>query len=98
MSPRKKATPKPSEFAMPTVSLNGTSAKALYDQYMDVWQGIANVKKALRDAMPHGRDYEQHDTAAHLRLAQQQFLGDLASLDAVEEHMTALLMHVGIHT
>lgn len=98
MSPRKKATPKPRELAMPTVSLNGTSAKALYDQYMDVWQGIANVKKALRDAMPHGRDYEQHDTPAHLALAREQFDADFAHLAAVEEHMTALLLHVGVHT
>jgi hypothetical protein len=42
---------------IPTIHLNGTSAKELIKQLEDAFHTLNVAKKALASASPHGRDY-----------------------------------------
>lgn len=41
----------------PTVHINGTSKQELIRQWEDVLSNLQQSLKALKDAVPHGRDY-----------------------------------------
>jgi len=41
----------------PSVNINGTSREALVDARRDAFEAIHAAMNALRETMPHGRDY-----------------------------------------
>lgn len=45
-------------FTLPTVSLNGSTAQELLQQQLDVLKAVDALRDAMRQAAPHGRDYQ----------------------------------------
>jgi hypothetical protein len=48
----------------PTIHLNGTGARDLRAQAKEVYRGLNDALQAMRQAMPHGRDYYPQGDAA----------------------------------
>jgi len=61
----------------PTIHLNGTSAKDLYEQYSSAIDAIRNAESKLAEAYPNGRDYYVQ--------------GPGAIIEATDEHRSRLL-------
>jgi hypothetical protein len=58
----------------PQINLNGTSAEELIEQQLAVHKAAGDLLSALRQALPHGRDYQTlpHGGAlVHLEARQQ---------------------------
>jgi hypothetical protein len=47
-----------SKFAMPQVNMNGTSVKELQEQQHAIFCAAYDLRVALRENGPHGRDYQ----------------------------------------
>lgn len=77
-----------SEPIYPTVTLGGTSAQALLDQYQAVVDQARVLLETMQDASPQGRDYLA-PINAHT-LAQEQFRGWFIQVMGVYEHFGAL--------
>lgn len=76
----------------PTINLNGTDAKQLLDQQVEVWRAIDTLQKAMADAAPHGRDYQtrpgEYPSARDAWLQRMQIVAMLKL--EIEQHALAI--------
>lgn len=75
----------------PTVHVNGTSAKELCAQGMEVIRAADKLTEALRKMTPNGRDYYVRD---NLTQALSEHQGRLLLVKAVRDEVEAIVMHV----
>ncbi|HEX4173965.1 MAG TPA: hypothetical protein VHY82_15965 [Acetobacteraceae bacterium] len=78
------------DLVMPTVNLNGTSAKALLRLNMTALEAVQLAIEELNQAAPHGRDYDRPTYSE----ARRQHDERLAKLDAVRIELEAICLHV----
>lgn len=69
-------------IAVPTVHLNGTSAKELLNQLKDAFTAVRQANEKLAQAAPHARDYYVQNDRAYA-LAREQHVQRVKSLEAV---------------
>jgi hypothetical protein len=43
---------------VPTVNINGTDGKVLFDRYLDIMNKANELLDMMAEATPHGRDYQ----------------------------------------
>jgi hypothetical protein len=68
---------------IPTVHGNGTGAKGLRDQIMEVSRALRAAMEAMGQAMPHGRDYypQGNDAYAPARKAHQALIKQVSDIE-----------------
>lgn len=64
----------------PEVTLSGTSAEALLDQYNAVVQHLQTAEKAIREAYPHGRDHQTEGSLDAATAAHREVLATVVGL------------------
>jgi hypothetical protein len=67
----------------PIINMNGTSAQDLMDQNTDVVASLREARQKMREATPHGRDF-QTDPDKY-KVARLQYEGRMAQLDGLIE-------------
>jgi len=72
---------------VPTVHLNGTSAKELREQLAQAVYAITRAQEKLMLAMPHGRDYYVQDGNA-INEAQAEMRARDAKLEEVKKELS----------
>lgn len=70
----------------PCVHLNGTSKDALKNALDVVYHKLEEVRAALKEAMPHGRDYYIGDVL--LATARQQCIDRMLLIDNIQDSVT----------
>lgn len=79
--------------AVPTVHLNGTPAKYLYDNLEVALDAVRNAAEKLAAAAPNGRDYYVQDAGAIGR-ARHQYEARQRALETVQRELEEMLEHV----
>ena len=78
---------------LPTVNLNGTSGKELFETNLNVVDTLRNAINALARACPNGRDYQTMGPDAHRKAVaeheqrQERLLYVLAEMETITEHL-----------
>jgi hypothetical protein len=68
------------------INMNGDSAEELSNQAIGLHESLQGVRKALRSAWPHGRNYQTcEDPRAALRSDHIRFVVAVKHLEALEE-------------
>jgi hypothetical protein len=80
------------DLALPTIHLNGTSARSLTEQYSDARIACEAALTAVIENGPHGRDYYVQ-TPDGYPLARTDHLMRCAALRKVVEELTAIETH-----
>lgn len=80
-------------LSLPTVHLNGTSKKELFETYFEALDAIATARVALQAAGPNGRDYYIQGPLALLQ-AQSQHADRLQRLETIYDELHAIAEHV----
>jgi hypothetical protein len=78
---------------LPTVHLNGTSKKELFDTYFEALDAIAVARVALTKAYPNGRDYYIQGPLA-INQAMSQHADRLQRLETIYDELHAIAEHV----
>lgn len=65
------------KVAVPTIHMNGTSAKSLLDDLMRAYNAVGEAQEAMRAVTPNNRDY--------------YILGDEACREAREQHQVRVM-------
>jgi hypothetical protein len=78
---------------IPTVHLNGTSKKELLTQQRRIYDACEVLMVALREAMPHDRDYYVQDSSAG-SIAREAHRVRLALVDKIKAD--AVMIYQGI--
>jgi hypothetical protein len=77
----------------PTVHLNGTSKAQLLEQNLNVLKALRDVRKAMAEASPHGRDYyPQGPNATNIAISQHS--DRLAKLEAIRLEIEEITMTI----
>jgi ABC-type transporter lipoprotein component MlaA len=80
----------------PQVSINGTSRHELVAQRSDARAKILVAVRAMRDAMPHARDYQnQPDQYVFARAA---WIERLKVMEAIADELEAQAIDIHIHS
>jgi len=74
---------------VPTVHLNGTSAKALREQLIEAITALRRAQDKLLQAMPHGRDYYVQDGDATTE-AQTEMRARVTKVGEVEAELVTI--------
>lgn len=77
---------------LPTIHLGGTSARALFDQYLTAAEAVRAALEALPQAAPHMRDYIGRDD--DFRAAEAAHAVRRVLLKQVKSELFALASHV----
>ena len=80
----------------PTIHLNGTSAKDLYEMNVAAVDALREAEKKLQEASPNGRDFYPQLSGAFLR-AQDQHVARLWKLAEVRRELETILESVADH-
>lgn len=51
-------TPTKTNYTLPKINLNGTSAESLFDEYIDAQRAIRKALQMLQECTCHGRDFQ----------------------------------------
>lgn len=78
----------------PTVHLNGTSRKALFEQHVAAAQAVRVAREVHAESAPHGRDYYLQGPTAY-REAQLEYLARDRKLAEVCEELMKLAEAIG---
>lgn len=82
-----------SAITLPTVHLNGSSARDLAGQQRAVMRAAAALREALAQASPNARDFYVQSPDAYPRAAEEH-RAVLAQVAAIEARAEAIAMHV----
>ena len=74
----------------PTIHSNGTSAKDLTSNFCNIYEQVDELMKALREGMPHGRDYYPQGPQV-INEAQQEFRDKLKFLEKMKEEIQTVV-------
>jgi len=80
-------------MTLPTVHLNGTSARELFAQAEAAVNALRDAMRLMQESAPNGRDYYPQAAGAHHR-AQDEHFARLARVRAVVEDYEMLLEHL----
>ncbi len=80
-------TPDPA-YTLPTIHMNGTGARALFNEYREAWQSINYAIGVLQGATCNGRDFYPQGPGAFQR-AQQEREEALRKLSEVRAYARA---------
>ena len=78
----------------PHINLNGTSAEALKDQYLEAYHKLDHAVDALRMAVPHGRDYKSLE---EYTVARNEHSERIKQVQAIRDQMYELAIHADEH-
>ena len=81
-------------MTLPTVHLNGTSAKDLYADLERAYDAIQVAWEVLRRAAPNGRDYYPQGPRVVYQ-AEDEHVSRLQRLQSVQQELELLMEHVG---
>lgn len=88
----------------PTPCINGSSARVLVDQYMEVHRALEDAAAVMRKWQPHGRDYQigpgvymddRREFERRLRLVEElarQYESEAYSISNGREHVPPVCM------
>jgi len=77
---------------LPTIHLNGTSAKELCEQYSTAAFAVRDAINAVQNSSPHGRDYYPQGNCNCAR-AQHEHSQRLDALESIYRELEALWTH-----
>lgn len=83
-----------STLVFPTIHMNGTSKKDLYDGYLSAYTALSAAKNALRATAPHQRDYYVSPDPEAGRQADLQFVSRMRRLNDVFEEIETILVYL----
>jgi hypothetical protein len=81
---------------VPFIHLNGTSRKSLLEGYEEASQSLELAYSALKQTVPHGRDYYPKGDGA-LKIAIEEHSSRLKRLDAIKGEIDALIGAICYH-
>ena len=81
------------EPSAPTVHMNGTSWKELYEQYEKASSAIRDAMAAMQSAAPNGRDYYVHGQKA-INTAQDEHWDRLKRMREIRAEIEYILMKI----
>jgi hypothetical protein len=79
---------------LPTIHMNGTSAKELYEQLEKAFEAIQEAWAALKRASPNGRDYYPQGPQV-VYAAEEEHFDRLNRLKSVQDELEEIMGHVG---
>jgi len=77
----------------PTVHLNGTDYKTLYNEYMNAYDRVDDALQALREVTVHGRDYYVQDGNA-FEQARREHIERLEKLESVKRDLEKIIINL----
>lgn len=77
------------QFPLPMIHRNGTSAGELFDQAMSALDALRVAAKALEDMAPNARDYYPRGAGA-FPMAQECHASRLARIDEIRAEVNAI--------
>jgi hypothetical protein len=86
----------PHYIMRPTIHLNGTHPKDLYEGYAEAVDALRVAEKKVQEAAPNGRDYYPQLSGAFLR-TQDQHVARLRKLAEVRKELEVILESVADH-
>ena len=81
---------------LPTIHLNGTSAKTLLEQQLDAGNAIVEAIAKLGEACPNGRDFYPQGTGA-ISTAMREHEDRIARLRSVQTELPAIAEYISNH-
>jgi len=80
------------ELSVPSLHINGTGFEMLKNQYKNAYTAVSAASLALRETMPHRRDFYVQENAEHAYvMARQQHVQRLAKLESIMEELEELV-------
>lgn len=79
---------------LPTINLNGTSARELLQLQINACNAISQAIEALQAAAPHGRDYQSSPNPYAFSRAQEEHRNRLTKLEQVQRELQAIGEHI----
>jgi hypothetical protein len=77
---------------MPTININGTSARELVYQNVVAAKAVAAAITMVQNAAPNGRDYQLKPLT--FRFAQEEHLARLDKLEAVQRELESIALFI----
>lgn len=77
----------------PQLNINGTSQTALIEQYESTAAAMVKAIDALRNAAPHGRDYQTLPAGAYMQ-AKKEHDARIAALQSVYDDLMDIVINV----
>jgi hypothetical protein len=78
---------------IPTIHLNGTSAKSLISMYTDAHRAILDAIEKLEQSAPHGRDYYPQGDSA-FEGARSEHIARLTKLTEIQQELETIVIHI----
>jgi hypothetical protein len=81
------------KLVYPTVNMNGTDGKELFNQYRAVYEAFEPLMDALAGARPHGRDYQTMPVGSYETAREQYHAAEAKVLEA-KQFIEALALNI----
>ena len=81
----------PSTIIYPVINLNGTSSNELIEQNKAVWSALETALQRMREAMPHGRDFQTAGGMFIAEKAQEQRRGWMAEVEKIQANYVSII-------
>lgn len=85
----------PATPTLPTIHMNGTSARMLYEGYEEAHHALTKAEEALGKIEFNARDYYPVDGS--WEKAREEMRARFVALDAMKDELMAILSHVSDH-